>query len=109
MGKRGPQPKHHDGISAQLRWYRRHRERILAALRAAPPKEKKKSAFAEEVIRELGQSLGHGFAVTNRSRLDHPKLHYLDARGRLHVEEECSAEELIRRWKKAKKKNRERK
>jgi len=103
MGKRGPKSKHTDGITAQLRWYRRHRQRILAALRAAPTKEKKKSKFAEEVIRELGQSMGHGFRVCVQSKIDRPPLKYMDANGRVWVEEEKSAEELIREWKRKEK------
>jgi hypothetical protein len=104
MGKRGPKSKYTDGISAQLRWYRRHRKRILAALRAANPKEKKKSQFAEEVMRELSQSMGHGFRVCSRSQVDKPPLKYIDAKGRVWVEEEKSAGDLIREWKRKERK-----
>lgn len=45
-----------------------------------------------------------GYAVLAASQLDKPPLKYLDAKGVLRLEEELSAEELIRRWKQEQKK-----
>jgi non-ribosomal peptide synthetase component E (peptide arylation enzyme) len=46
--------------------------------------------------RELAAALkAHGLSI-----VDNPRLVYLDCNGKLHPEEETSAEELIRRWKK---------
>ena len=50
-----------------------------------------------------------GLYVRAGELLDNPRLTYLDANGRLHREEELSAEELIRRWKKAQAKKRRKK
>jgi len=45
-----------------------------------------------------------GTTIVRAEHLDRPPLLYIDAKGRVWHEETCSAEELIQRWKNAKKK-----
>jgi hypothetical protein len=50
-----------------------------------------------------------GYTVISGAELTAPSLRYIDANGCVHIEEELSAEQLIREWEKAQKKERKRK
>jgi hypothetical protein len=66
------------------------RRELRAAERRSKQKVDPTSAYAEYL----------GFRIAHAAALDKPPLLWLDAKGKLHKEEELSAEELIRRHQK---------
>ena len=99
---------HHNGKRGRKPLPPRERAaRRLAATRRAARKWWKKNAIAQNEKRRQVEVIAkrlrasHGLHVAGRTSLDKPRLLWIDANGKIAIEEELSAEELIRRWKEA--------
>jgi hypothetical protein len=92
-------------VAARSRRYRqRHPERRAASNRKASAKyartEKGIRARARriELAHRKPKQQPQNLHITDGRHIDRPRLLWLDQHGHLQIEEEISAEELIRRW-----------
>jgi len=103
MGRRGPAParnakeKHGEAVRRAMKRYRAaHKSRI----NAESIQRRERNKFREQKLQ--GQSpLESNFFTTNRIGLQSPRLLWMDAHGGIHREDNRSAEELIRDWKRS--------
>jgi hypothetical protein len=79
------------------KWRHKNKERLNseARLKSERLAWKRKQAAG---LNALGIDAGCGVSVLTWRQIKQPRLLWLDQHGRLHREEELSAEELIHRW-----------